>query len=225
MNRFYQKFALAAVLAAPPLHAQIAYRETFPEHRNPAQYIRIAAAGEKWEILKDDDGARFMRVTMLPLENRPRALVVWDLAPLQFNRLSVRVRVNGSGAAPVFLSLSASDRFGSSYTFKPFGKADGAPRKPLPAGGAWATYSARTPDDLASIFERGKEVSPYVHGRGEAVTTWENVDFKNIGFKTLHFQIDVLKNSVLMGKPFSVDFKLLELANDRPAPPAAPLPH
>ena len=209
---------LAALSAHGTLRSsepEVAYRETFPAHRDPSRHIRIAAASKNWEVV-EEDGRRFLRVTVTPAPGNLRGLVVWDLAPVQFNALAVRARVNGTGGAPVFLEFAANDRAGNGYVFRPFGESkESAPRIPLPSDGSWAELKIAIPGDLVKIFTKGREISPYVHGRGEALTTWESTDFSNIGYCTLYFHADVPKDSPLIGKSFTVDLDGLELSNAR----------
>jgi len=192
---------------------EVAYRETFPAHRDPSRYTRIAAASKNWEVV-EESGCRFLRVTVSPTPGNLRGLVVWDLAPIQFNALAVRARVSGTDGAPVFLEFAANDRAGNAYLFRPFGESK-EKRTPLPSDGSWAEFKIAIPGDLVKIFTQGKEVSPYVHGRGEALTTWEGTDFSNIGYCTLYFHTDVPKDSPLIGKSFTVDIEGLELSNVR----------
>ncbi len=193
--------------------AETVYFETFPEHRDPSRYTRIAQMAEKWEVQKDADGARFLRVTMQPETSRRKGLVVWDLAPIHFDSLQVEVRTDA--ASPVFLSLAVNDRFGNAYLFAPYGKSATAQRKPLPTGETWTRYIAKIPTDITRMYRQGKEIAPFLHGRGEAVSDWKNVDLTNLGMKILHFEVLVPPNSPLIGKEFTFDFRYLRLEVNR----------
>jgi len=191
--------------------ARVAYRETFPAFHNPHRFIRTAAAADGWEVLEEPGGGRFLRVTLTPQADRLRALVIWDLAPLQFNRLAVRMRSD----APIFLSGVGNDRFGNAYFFKPYGEAGegGGKRVPLPANGQWTDYRIEFPRDLVKITGRGREVSPFVFGSGEALADWEGVDFTNLGIKAIFFHLDTPAKSPSLGRPMHVDFQFLELSS------------
>lgn len=201
--KYLRCILLAGLGLIAPLSAEVVYHEDFPDHRDPTRYTRIAAASEDWEIL-EENGQRFMRVHIQPSEQRRRGLVVWDLAPIHFTRLGVELRAVGTDGAPVRFSIAAQDRFTSSYVFKPSG----------PIGEDWTPFQVNLPADLERIFLRGKEISPFVHGRGDELTTWEGVDFSNIGFKTLFFHLDVPTRSPLLDKTYAVDFKLLQLSKN-----------
>lgn len=189
---------------------RVAYRETFPDYADPSRYIRIAQASDSWEILEDDEG-RFIRVTIKPTEIYRRALIVWDLAPIHFSELKIEVRARGLDGENAFFKAAVSDRFGSSFVLKDLGQTgDGTGRQSL-SGDSWLTYRAVLPGDVDRIYERGKEVSPFVFGRGDRLASWENVDFSNRGFKTLFFHVDFPSDSPLLGQTMEVDLRLLEL--------------
>jgi len=215
--------ALLSLLEAAPMvqsaGSHVIYHETFPDYRDPTRYTRIAQACKDWQILTGPDGIRFMRVTVAPTAGRLRALILWDLPPIQFDRFAVEVRVNDTGGAPVYLESAAGDRDGSAFFFKTYGETGGgAKRTTLPTDGTWARYGVAIPGDLTKILTQGKEVSPYVHGPGDALTSWEGVDFSNRGFTALYFHADVPPGSPLIGKTYTIDFRLLELLDTGPPP-------
>jgi len=183
------------------------YRETFPDHRDASRYTRIAEASETWRVA-EENGERFLRVTARPTRDHRRALVVWDLAPLQFDKLSVRVRAGTSG---VRLSGAVVDRSGTSYLFESFGR-EGDGRKTVAHDGGWTTYTVRFPEDLRRIRRRGDEVSPFVHGPGEDVERWESIDFTNRGYKTIFFHLTFEGDSPAIGQEARLDLKDLELS-------------
>jgi len=200
---------LAASCAA---EARVVYHETFPDFRDPGHYTRIAEGCSDWKILSEPDGTRFMRVTVATTPGHPRALVVWDLVPIQFNGFSVEVRVSGTEGAPVYLGSAAMERNGSSFVFKSYGETgSGTKPMPLPSDGAWTRYEVSIPADLKTIHTQGREISPFVHGRGDALTTWEGMDFSNRAFTTLFLHPEVAPGSPLAGRTFTVDFRLIEL--------------
>jgi len=212
--------AVCAVCAGEP---RIAYHETFPDYRDPAHYTRIALAARDWKILTGPDGSRFMRVTIAPKPGQPGALILWDLVPIQFNRFSVEVRLSGTDGAPVYLGSSAEDCRDASFSFKSYGETGaGAKRMPLPADGSWTRYEVAIPADLTKIQTRGKEVTPCRYGRGEALTSWEGVNFSNHGFTVLYFNVDVPPQSPLIGKTCTLDFRHLELRDTDSNPDTKP---
>ncbi|TSA35044.1 MAG: hypothetical protein D4R65_05165 [Verrucomicrobiaceae bacterium] len=204
--------ALLFFAAACAAEARVVYHETFPDFRDPGHYTRIAESCSDWKILTEPDGTRFMRVTVAPVPGHPRALVLWDLVPIQFNSFSIEVRIKGTDGAPVYLGSAAMERNGSSFVFKSFGEtgSDSKPL-PLPADGSWARYEVSIPADLKTIHMEGKEVSPFVHGIGDALSTWEGMDFSNRAFTALFLHPEVPPASPLIGKTFTIDFRLLEL--------------
>lgn len=204
-------FLTAAACAA---ESRVVYHETFPDFRDPAHYTRIAESCSDWKILTGPDGTRFMRVTVAPTPGHLRALVVWDLVPIQFNGFSLEIRVSGTDGAPVYLGSAAIDRSGSSFVFKSYGETGtGKTPLPLPSDGAWTRYEVAIPADLKTIHMQGREISPFVHGRGDALTTWEGMDFSNRAFTTLFLHPEVPAGSPLIGKTFTIDFRLIELTD------------
>jgi hypothetical protein len=185
----------------------IIYRESFSTLGNPAQYLRIARAAEDWEIV-EADGERWLRVYFEPSSERI-GLVVWDLVQTHFKNISIQVRPQAEGIGRVFLQANLFDREGSTYSFHPFGN-QAVQRQPLKAG-EWNDYSRSIPADLATIFMRGAEVAPFLHGRGDQVEAWDSIDFTNRGYRTLHFNIEFAANSPAIGKRVYVDFKALTL--------------
>lgn len=212
-------FLLAAACTACAGESRVVYHETFPDFRDPAHYTRIAGGCNDWKILTDPDGTRFMRVTVAPVPGHLRALILWDLVPVQFNRFSIEVRANGTDGAPVYLGSAAMERNGSSFVFKSYGETgSGTKPLPLPSDGSWVRYEAAIPADLKSIHVEGKEISPFVHGQGAALTSWEGMDFSNRAFVNLFLHPEVPAGSPLIGKTFTLDFRLLELRDDAAAP-------
>jgi len=195
---------------AGPARADIVFRETFPEHRDPERYTRIAQAAEAWRIV-EENGERIMRVTVIPEAGRKRGLVIWDLPPMQFNGLSIQVRADKPG---LLLSGAIVDRFGNSYVFKPFGAtSDGQRERLVASDGSWSTYKLTLPEDLRRIRQRGREVTPFVHAAGEDIEGWETLDFSNRGYKTLFFHLEFPPNTPLVDQEVHIDLKLLELTN------------
>lgn len=185
----------------------LAYLETFPPERKPSRYLRIAQAAESWEIL-EENGIRFLRVTIQPTARRQQGLIVWDLAPVQFLKLAVEVRPSAPG---IYFHAASQDRQGASYQFKYFGETEAGGKRRALNPNQWNRYEVRLPNDLERVRVRGEEVSPFVHAAGEELSRWESIDFDNLGHKTLYFHAALLPNSPHLGKTITVDFRFLEL--------------
>jgi len=190
--------------------SEVVYREQFSDFGNPSQYLRIARAAEAWEIL-EENGERFLRVYFEPTQSERTGLVVWDLAPLQFDSLVIEIRPVGTLASRVFVRANLFDRDGTTYTFHPYhGNRARSETAPLTED-QWNRYALAIPEDLARIFARGAEVAPFLHGQGEKVEAWESVDFENRGYRTLHFNLNFPVGSPALDERIALDFKGLTL--------------
>jgi len=191
--------------------SEVVYQEQLSDLGNPSQYLRIARAAERWEIL-EENGERFLRVYFEPTQSERTGLVVWDLAPLQFDSLVIEIRPVGASASRVFVRANLFDREGTTYSFHPFcGNRARSKAAPL-VEGQWNRYALAIPRDLDRILARGAEVAPFLHGQGETVEAWESVDFENRGYRTLHFNLNFPAGSPALAERVAIDFKGLTLS-------------
>ena len=175
----------------------LVYHENFAPYRSLDKHIRIAQAFESWELERDQAG-RYLRLEVNPKKGFNRALLVWDLAPIRFQELSVLVKALEPKDYELELSLALKDVNGRSFVVEltPVGDAtDG-----------WRCYTASLRENTKQIYDKGKEVSPFVHGRGEVKTNFEGFDFDNVGFEAIFMHVDQVK-----GKQLTVGFRDLKL--------------
>ncbi len=190
---------------------RVVYRETFDGWRNPAQCLRIAQGVERWEVVREKEGA-FLRIHARPTAARPEFLVVWDLAPLQFRRLKVEIRPEGIGAdAGLQVVANLEDRAGLALAGRPWaagpeGKAGGGL---IP--GEWNPVSWGLPEDLVGASRGGKALlAPTGKPLGP------DPDFANLGIRAIYFNFRLPANSPWLGTAFTVDLRDLTLTETTP---------
>ncbi|MGZ0654372.1 hypothetical protein ACWPKO_17930 [Coraliomargarita sp. W4R53] len=190
--------ALAAVVNASEHGAShLVYHENFAPYRSLDKHIRIAQAFESWDLERDAAG-RYLSLEINPEKGFNRALLVWDLAPIRFQQLSILVKALEPVDYELELSLALKDVNGRSFVVElnPSGESfDG-----------WMCYTASLREDTKQIYDQGKEVSPFVHGRGEVKTSFEGFDFDNVGFEAIFMHVDKVK-----GKQLTIGFRDLKL--------------
>ncbi|MDQ8193696.1 hypothetical protein QEH59_04635 [Coraliomargarita sp. SDUM461004] len=155
---------------------RLVYYENFAPYRNVEKQIRIAQAFGSWSVANDRNG-RYLHTVVDPTKGFERALLVWDLMPIRFQELSILIKALEPTDRTINMSLALEDVKGRSFVveFRPVGK----------AADGWVLYVASLREDTKRIYDRGKEISPFVHGRGEAKTSFEGFDFDNVAFKAI----------------------------------------
>lgn len=191
---------------------RIVYREKFEGWRNPEQYLRIAKGVKRWEVIREG-GEVFLRVHACPTATRPEILVVWDLAPIQFRKLSLEIRPNAAEAeAEMYLQVTWEDRSGVGYAGRFFGAGTKREGRGSLQSGKWNFYGLAIPQDLLGASRGGKEL---LSETGDVLGAEPN--FSNAGYKTLYLNFSFPAHSPLLGKEFTLDLKNLTLTELVPA--------
>lgn len=183
---------VALILAGKALAEEVPFHwEYFEPEVDYTRRLRVAGATENWEIVNEptpDKTGPSLKLTFQFSKQKRSGVLVFDLPPIAFDRISFRIWNPNPPTLPIYLHLSAfqatslgafresisfiSSHYGSGQTDPKEFLKPGVPSAPLPSSqeAGWITYEVKFPRDIVDVVSNGKHRPP----SDEETKNWKN---------------------------------------------------